>query len=52
MKLHYDDKVGALYVALADGEVAESREIRPGVVLDLDAQGRIVGIEVLGLKQT
>ncbi len=49
MKLHYDDKVGALYVALADGEIAESREIRPGVVLDLDAQGRIVGIEVLGL---
>jgi uncharacterized protein YuzE len=51
MKLHYDDKVGALYAVLAEGEIAESREIRPGVVLDLDAQGRIVGIEVLGLKQ-
>jgi uncharacterized protein YuzE len=49
MKMHYDEKVAALYLALDDSEVSESREVKPGVVLDFNVEGRIVGIEVIGL---
>ncbi len=51
MKLQYDAKVDALYVRLADVPVAESEELRPGVVLDYDDQGRVVGVELLNVKK-
>ena len=45
----YDPEADALYVLVADDKstVAESREVEPGVILDLDQQGSLVGIEVL-----
>ncbi len=51
MKLSYDPEVDALYLSLSAAPVVESEEARPGVVLDLDAQGEVVGIEILHLRQ-
>ena len=51
MKMHYDEKVDALYLSLDESEVVESEEVKPGIVLDFNAQGQVVGIEVLGLKR-
>lgn len=47
MKLHYDPEVDALYLRLGDVPIVESDEVRPGVVLDYDAQQRVVGVEFL-----
>ena len=47
MKTVYDDQDDALYVRFADDAVVESEEVRQGIVLDFDAAGRIVGIEIL-----
>lgn len=47
MKLEFDPGADAVYLELTDAEVEESREIQPGIVMDYDAEGRIVGIEVL-----
>ena len=47
MKIEYDPKADAMYIRLAAGTVAESDEIRPGVVFDFDASGRLLGIEML-----
>lgn len=47
MKASNDAETDALYLRLADAPVAESEEVRPGFVLDLDADGRLVAIEVL-----
>lgn len=47
MKSKYDPISDALYVRFAEAAVAGSEEVRPGVVLDFDADGRIVAIEVL-----
>ena len=36
---------------LTEAEVEKSTEIQPGIVLDYDAEGRVVGIEVLYVSQ-
>jgi uncharacterized protein YuzE len=47
MKATYDPKTDTLTLELAPGPVAESDEDKPGVILDYDAQGDLIGIEVL-----
>jgi uncharacterized protein YuzE len=48
MKISYDKVTGALYFKILENtEIVESEEIRDGIVLDLDAQDRAVGIEIL-----
>jgi uncharacterized protein YuzE len=51
MKTIYDPKADALYVRFADTHVTESEEVADGVVLDFDAEGRIVAIEVLDTRR-
>ena len=51
MKAQYDPAADAMYIRLADGTVADSDEVRDGVVLDYDVNGRVLGIEVLNLSR-
>ena len=51
MKIEYSGDVDALYIHLRDAPVAESRYIEEGVTLDFDADGRIVGLEVLDASE-
>ena len=51
MKVQYDPSADAMYIRLAEGTVADSDEVRDGVVLDYDARGKVLGIEVLKLSQ-
>ena len=46
MKLHYYEDTDSLYIDLSERPGAESREVAPGVVLDFDADGHLVGIDV------
>ena len=50
MKIEYDPKADAMYIRLKAGTVAESDEVRPGVVLDFDTEGRVLGIEMLDVS--
>ena len=50
MKTEYDPEANALYVYFSDEKVAKTEELRPGIILDLDANGRIVGMEMLNAK--
>jgi YD repeat-containing protein len=47
MKAIYDPKTDALTLLLNNGPVTESDAGKPGVILDYDAQGNLVGIEFL-----
>lgn len=47
MKLEESD---ALYFRLDDSPVVESEEVQPGVILDFNASGRVVGVEILELS--
>ena len=51
MKIEYDQQADAMYIRLRAGVVAESEEVRPGVVLDFDAQGQVLGIEMLDVSK-
>lgn len=47
MKVNYDASTDTLTVIFRDVPVAESDEDKPGVILDYDAAGNLVPIEVL-----
>jgi uncharacterized protein YuzE len=49
----YDPDADAIGVYFApEGAVyVESQEIAPGLTLDFDAAGRVIGLEILGVKQ-
>lgn len=51
MKLKIDHEADALYLSLADGPAADSEEVAPGIIVDYDAEGRAVGIEMLHLSK-
>ena len=46
MKLHYRQETDSLYIDLNSRPSADSREIQDGVVIDLDANRKIVGIDI------
>lgn len=47
MKLEYDSKADAIYIRLKDVAVASTREVEDNLIVDLDARGKMVGIELL-----
>jgi uncharacterized protein YuzE len=51
VELKYDREADAAYLRLSDSEIIESEEVAPGVILDYDAEGHIVGLEVLHAKR-
>lgn len=50
MRVKVDKKSDALYFRLDESRIVESEEVRPGIVLDYDAEDRVVGIEFLNIS--
>ena len=46
MKLNYYSETDSLYIDLSEEPSVESREISEGIVLDYDAAGNLVGIDI------
>ena len=51
MRLKVDKASDALYLRLDEAAVVESEEVQPGIVLDYDAAGNMVGVEILNLSK-
>ena len=51
MVIRYAKDVDVIYIKLTDAKVAESDEDKPGITLDYDESGEIVGIEVLNASK-
>ncbi len=51
MKLHYYPETDSLYIELNEKPGADSQEVADGVVLDIDAEGRPVGIDIDGASE-
>ena len=45
--IHYDAKADVIYIVTRKGMEEEFVEIAPGVQVELDRQGRVIGIEIL-----
>ena len=46
MKLNYYPETDSLYIDLAERSSTESKEVSEGIVLDYDADGNLVGIDI------
>ena len=46
MKLNYYAETDSLYIDLSEKSSTESREVSEGIVLDYDAEGNLVGIDI------
>jgi uncharacterized protein YuzE len=51
MKVVYDQEVDVLRVQLSPAAIEESDEEKPGVILDYDKDGNIVGLEILNASK-
>jgi uncharacterized protein YuzE len=47
VKVTYDPEVDILRIILSNMPIEESDEDKPGVILDYDKDGNIVGLEIL-----
>jgi uncharacterized protein YuzE len=47
MRVRVDHGADAIYVNLTDRAIKDSAEVADGIVVDYDAEGRIVGVEIL-----
>ena len=47
MKIEYDREVDALYVRIQEKYVARTLEVDEGINIDFDAEGRLIGLEIL-----
>ncbi|MGH7989518.1 MAG: DUF2283 domain-containing protein [Limisphaerales bacterium] len=51
MKVTYDSEVDVLRVLFSSAPIEESDEDKPGVILDYDKNGNIVGVEILDAQK-
>ncbi|GIK46364.1 MAG: hypothetical protein HKUEN07_30620 [Rhodocyclaceae bacterium] len=51
MKLEFDPQADAAYLEISNAEIETTQEIEPGIIADYDANGHIVGIEVLAVSK-
>ena len=47
MKITYDQEVDILGIILSDADIEESDEDKPGIIIDYDDHGNVVGLEIL-----
>ena len=43
----WDKEADALYIRFDEAKIVESEEVSDGIILDFDASGRVVGLEML-----
>ena len=51
MKAKYDSEVDVLRINWSEAEIEESDSVNPGVILDYDSQGNVIGIEILNASK-
>jgi uncharacterized protein YuzE len=49
MRIKVDQESDTLYFRLDENKIIESEEVRPGIILDYDKKGQVVGVEFLDI---
>lgn len=50
MKIEYDKIADSMYMFLSKKEIVKTVPINESIILDIDAQGSLVGIELIGVS--
>lgn len=51
MRMTIDKEADALYIRFGEAKIVESEEVSDGIILDFDASGRVVGLEMLYVQE-
>lgn len=51
MKIEYDREVDALYIRIQEKKVSHTKEIEEGINLDIDEDGKVIGLEIIGATE-
>ncbi len=51
MRMTVDEEADALYIRFDEAKIVESEEVSDGIILDFDATGRVVGLEMLYVRE-
>ncbi|MCL4557774.1 MAG: DUF2283 domain-containing protein [Deltaproteobacteria bacterium] len=51
MKIEYDKEVDSLYIRIQEKKVTRTKELEEGINIDLDAQGKLIGLEIIGVTE-
>jgi uncharacterized protein YuzE len=51
VKIRYDPEADALYIRLREGDIEESDQVAQGLIIDYDADGKPLAIELLDASQ-
>jgi len=47
MNIKFDKETDIVYLRFTDAEIVENDEDKPGIIIDYDKDGNVVGIEML-----
>jgi len=50
MKITFDNEADAMYIEVSEAPFANNRKMDDETIVDLDASGKIIGIELLNVK--
>ena len=51
MRMTMDNEADALYIRFDEAKIVESEEVSDGIILDFGSDGRVVGFEMLYVRQ-
>jgi uncharacterized protein YuzE len=51
MKVTYDGETDILRIRLNQLQIDESNEVMPGIIVDVDAKGQVIGFEILAASK-
>lgn len=51
MKIEYGKEVDALYIRIQEKKVSHTREVEEGINMDIDEEGKIIGLEIIGVTE-
>ncbi len=51
MKLEFDPNADAAYLEISSAQIESTRQLEPGVIVDYDKDGHVVGIEILSVSK-
>ena len=51
MRIRYSQEADAIYIRLKENKIVDSDEVSEGMIHDYDAEGNIVGIEILWVSE-
>lgn len=51
MRIRVDKESDALYLRISEDKIVESEEVAPGILIDYGENGKILGLEIIGLKE-